>query len=322
MFRAVYFGYKSDVGHPLPLLRLEPQHHDRVWGGRRFSTSDRTIGELWVVWHENRVADGPLAGRTLGQLAAELGPRLVGRPTSAFPLLVKLLDTRDWLSVQVHPDDEQARQLEGEGYVGKTEAWHVLDADPDAKVIGGLKPGADRDGLQRSLDKGSLLELVDFCPVSAGDTLFIRAGTIHALGPGLFMYEVQQSSDITYRVWDWDRPASSNRPLHVAQTLAVADPAARAELRSLNGRTPMARAELVASRYFVLERIAAESQVPLDTDGTSFHALTVTSGHATVVAGEERVQLAPFETVLVPAERGAYRLEAEAPFSALLARLP
>lgn len=304
---------------PLPLLRLEPQYHDRVWGGRRFSNAERTVGEVWHVWHENRVAGGPFHGRSLAELTAGLGERLVGRPTDGFPLLIKLLDTGDWLSVQVHPDDDQARRLEGAGHVGKTEAWHVLDADPGARVIGGLKPGTDRARLSEALGAGSLLGLVDFCPAAPGDTFFIRAGTVHALGPGLFMYEVQQSSDVTYRVWDWDRPASANRRLHVEQTLAVADPAVRAVHRPLQGPGSQ---ELVASPYFVLERIAADRAADLNTGGASFHALTVTEGAAVVAAGDERLRLCPLETVLVPAERGAYRLEAERPFTALSARLP
>jgi mannose-6-phosphate isomerase len=311
-------GYKCAV-RPLPLLRLEPSHHERVWGGRRFSTHDRTIGEVWVVWHENRVADGPFGGRTLAELTAELGARLVGRRTDRFPLLVKLLDTSEWLSVQVHPDDDQARRLEGDGQVGKTEAWHVLDAAPGARVIPGLRPGADRGALTAALRAGSLLELVDYCPAAPGDTFFIRAGTVHALGPDLLMYEVQQSSDLTYRVWDWDRPAAANRPLHVEQTLAVADPAARALHRPLEGA---ARQELCVSPYFALERIAGEGNFGLDTGGRTFHAVTLVEGVATVAVGDERTCLRPLETVLVPAERGAYRLEAERPFTALLARLP
>lgn len=311
---------RRGADRPLGLLRLEPQRHERVWGGRRFSTDGQPIGEVWVVWHDNRVAEGPYRGRALGELTAELGARLVGRATDRFPLLVKLLDTSDWLSVQVHPDDTQARLIEGDGFVGKTEAWHVLDAAPDARVIAGLKPGADRGALTRSLrDGGSLLELVDYSPAAPGDTFFIPAGTVHALGPDLLMYEVQQSSDLTYRVWDWDRPASANRPLHVDQTLAVAEPARRAVRRPLDRAD---RQELVASPYFVLERIAADGDVALDTGGATFHVVTLTEGSATVVASGERLRLGPLETVLVPAERGAYRLDAERPFAALLARLP
>src|SRR5262249_15299208 len=118
-------------------LRLEPQRHERVWGGRRFTNGDNPIGQLWIVWEQNPVVGGQHDGRTLGELAAELGEALIGtaRHERKFPLLIKLLDTREWLSVQVHPDDARAVELEGEGYVGKTEAWHVLDAEPDARVI-------------------------------------------------------------------------------------------------------------------------------------------------------------------------------------------
>lgn len=310
----------------LPPLRVDPQLHERVWGGQRFEAPGKTIGEVWIVWEGDRVVGGPYARRTLGELAAELGPALVGtaRHQSTFPLLIKLLDTREWLSIQVHPDDADAVALEGAGYVGKTEAWHVLDAEPGAQLIAGLRPGADRQALASALGANTILDLVAYRSVRAGDTIYIPAGTIHALGPGLLIYEVQQSSDITYRVFDWNRPPSAGRPLHLTQTLAVANPAAEVSVLPAPGGPGPAHDELVASPYFVLERLAASTgwSVELDTGGASFHALTVVEGRADVVVGDVREELARFETMLVPAATGAYRVESPGAFQALLSRLP
>lgn len=310
---------------PLGLLRLEAEHHVRTWGGHRLGARDGTIGESWIVWENDKIVDGPHAGRTLADLTRELGPGLVGAEFagSDFPLLIKLLDTREWLSVQVHPGDEHARELEGETFVGKTEAWHVLDADPEARIIAGLRAGSDRDALERALGSGSILDLAVYHDVARADTIYVPAGLIHALGPGLLVYEVQQSSDITYRVFDWDRPASTGRALHLEQTLRVADPTATASVLALRRDAEGARDELLASPYFVLERIAGlGTAVTLDTGEATFHALTATEGSAAVIVGDDRAELEPYQTILVPAAVGEYRIESGGRFSLLLSRLP
>jgi mannose-6-phosphate isomerase len=314
----------------LPLvtpLRLAPLLKERVWGGQRLDPAGvRSIGEAWVVHGGNRIDGGPFDGRTLDEATAALGERLLGRAGAAaaggrFPLLVKLLDAADWLSVQVHPDDEQAARLEGPDQVGKTEAWHILDAAPGARVIAGLTAGTTRSAFERAIRGGTLLDLARYLEVRPGDTVFNRAGLVHALGPGLLLYEVQQSSDITYRVWDWNRPASPERPLHVAQSLEVACLDAQPDV------TPAGAAGvgqvLTSCRYFALEQHGPD---PAERGPArpSFEAVTVVEGAARLRGDGWSEALDRFESALVPAEAGAYRLEArgDGGYRALVARVP
>ena len=172
------------------------------------------------------VDQGPLAGTTLGELVRQRGPELLGRhhPQSRFPLLVKFLDAAQPLSVQVHPNDEQAARLNPPD-LGKTEAWYILSADPGSTIYAGLRPGVDRQQLADAIRQGTCEKLLHHFQPKAGDCLFIPAGTVHALGAGLLVAEVQQSSDTTFRLYDWNRvgPDGKPRPLHVEQGLAVVD---------------------------------------------------------------------------------------------------
>lgn len=306
-------------------FRLIPEYRERVWGGQRLKESNKPIGEAWVVYENNQVADGPWAGRTLGAIAAAEGERLLGkrplRQTGVrFPLLIKLLDCQDWLSVQVHPNNAQAVQLEGPGQFGKTEAWHILEAAPTARLISGLQPNTTPEALNEAIYSGTLTDLVQYVNVEAGDTVFIRAGTVHALGPGLLLYEVQQTSDITYRVFDWNRPASAGRELHLEKSVAVIDPAAvgRAEPEPelKDGQGVVTQCE-----YFTLEVLRSASEaVRRDTRRESFHALTLVEGQARVNGHGWQAELNRFETLLIPAECGPYQVETvNGPWRALCA---
>lgn len=294
-------------------LRLTPTYHERVWGGQRLRPANPPIGEAWIVHKENQITDGPQAGRTLTELTAEYGEALLGRvPLSRtghrFPLLIKLLDAADWLSVQVHPNDQQAAELAGPGQFGKTEAWHILEAAPGAQLIVGLKPGTTREALAEAIRAGTVTELSRYLTVDAGDTVFIGAGTLHALGPGLLLYEVQQTSDITYRVFDWNRPQSAGRALHIEQSLVVTNPAIAGEFQA---PPPAAQTvgELVACPYFTLEQVVGAGEpIDLDTGSQSFHALTVIEGTATIAGAGWQHPLGRFGSVVVPAAVGAYQV--------------
>ena len=210
-------------------LRLTPEFRDYVWGGDRLRPGHNPTAEAWVVWENDRVQTGPLAGKTLSEVANEFGSALLGERTirrsgTRFPLLIKLLDCAQWLSLQVHPNDKQAIELEGPDQFGKTEAWHVLDSRPGAKLIAGLKPGTDSAELAEAIRKGTITEFVQYAAVSPGDTVFVPAGTLHALGPDLLIYEVQQTSDLTYRVYDWGRPQTETRRLHIEKSIRVTRP--------------------------------------------------------------------------------------------------
>lgn len=306
------------------LLPLTPQYRERVWGGQLLKRSDSgtPIGEAWVAYGQSVVGAGPQVGQpvegqtldaliTTGHRAAVLGSagaRLA--PQEGFPLLIKLLDCADWLSVQVHPNDAQAREMVGPGERGKTEAWHLLRAEPGAELIAGVKDGTTREALAAAIRGGQVLDVCQKLPVQAGDTVFIPAGTLHALGPGLLLYEVQQSSDTTYRVYDWDRPASAGRQLHIEQSVAVTDPQLHGDLRRV--AQTHGQGVLLHTPYFVLDglKLAAGESRQADTEGLSFHLVTVTEGQATLSCGEEQLHLNTFGTALVTAETGAYSLEA------------
>ncbi len=294
-------------------LQLEPQYREYVWGGQRLRPGVLTA-EAWIVYEQDKIATGPLAGRTLADLAAEhgaelLGQRVVTRFGERLPLLIKLLDCAEWLSLQVHPNEEQAARLEGPDKFGKTEAWYVLDAASEAQLIAGLKPGTTADALAESIRNGTILDWVQYLPVYTGDTVLLNAGTIHALGPGLLIYEVQQTSDITYRVFDWNRPQTAGRVLHIDKSLAVADPHATAQAKPSPALGDGERQVLVKSPYFTLELLAGRKRAfNLDTRGESFHALTVIDGSAEIITAGNGITLNRFESALVPAAGGAYRI--------------
>ncbi|NPA43080.1 MAG: isopentenyl-diphosphate Delta-isomerase [Chlorobi bacterium] len=239
-----------------PLVFL-PHFEEKIWGGTRLRElfgkpvpSDRT-GESWEVsavpHKESRVKDGFFKGFTLGELWHILGDSYFGTDTSRpFPLLVKYIDAREDLSVQVHPDDELARARHG-GY-GKNETWYIVDALPDSRLYIGFKPGVTREDYLRALREGKVEDLLREIPVRPGDWYFIPAGTVHAIGQGILLAEVQQSSDITYRIYDYNRigPDGKPRPLHVDEALdAIRFEAEPFQVESHKLETP----------YFTMEKI-------------------------------------------------------------------
>jgi mannose-6-phosphate isomerase len=299
-----------DLTAPLPLI---PQYRDYLWGGTRLRPGQLTA-EAWVVHEADRIASGPRAGRTLAEVAAEDGAALLGeaavmRTGLRFPLLIKILDCAQWLSLQVHPDDAAAARLEGPGQSGKTEAWHVLDAAPAAQIIAGMRPATTADALADAIRGGTILDWVQYCDVRPGDTIFMPARTIHALGPDLLVYEVQQTSDITYRVFDWNRPATPGRVLHIEKALAVANPAAAAPVRPAPQLAAGERAELVACPYFTLELIVGGAEpTAMDTGGRTFHALTVIEGAVEIVSAAGVLTLGCFNAAVIPAAYGEYEI--------------
>jgi mannose-6-phosphate isomerase len=308
-------------------LPVQPEYRPRVWGGRRLQEAEGPIGEAWICYEDSVISGGACAGETLGDLAARLGPALTGRRSPQggvrFPILLKLLDTADWLSVQVHPNDAQARRLGGNDASGKTEAWHVLAAAPGARIIAGLRPGTSRAALRRAVADGELLNLLCDTEIAAGDTLLIPAGTVHAPGPGLLLYEAQQMSDITYRLWDWNRPQTAGRPLHVEQALTVVNLESAPPLRRA---APLGDgcAPLTGCPYFTLTLLQARRQpLRLAPHGETFHAVTVTRGTARLQGDGWELPLGQYETAVVPAACPEYELApAAGGCGALLAALP
>ena len=296
-------------------LKLTPAYRDYVWGGERLRPGHTPTAEAWVVWEGDVIESGPLAAKTLGEAAQEdgdalLGAKAIARTGTRFPLLIKLLDCAEWLSLQVHPNDQLAVELEGQGQFGKTEAWHILDAKPDARLIAGLKPDTPSDQLAESIRSGTVIDHVQYVDVKPGDTVFMPAGTLHALGPGLLVYEVQQTSDWTYRVYDWGRPATEKRPLHIDKSIRVTRTDFTAPITPPPAAGDGTRHVLVECEYFTLELLSGTSNpIELDTGGQSFQAITVIEGKALLQAGDEKVELEKFQTAVVPAQVGRYQFQ-------------
>ncbi len=300
-------------------LRFSPILRRYLWGGRRLGTAlGKPIGdesdyaESWeVVDHgddQSRVAFGPLKGIELRQVVAEYGPALFGRhaPQSRFPLLFKFLDCNRHLSVQVHPNDAQAAQLDPPD-LGKTEAWIILDAEPGAELFAGLKRGFDRPALAREIDRSTTQLCLHRVEPKPGDCLFIPAGVVHALGAGLLVAEIQQASDTTYRLFDWNRVGADgkSRPLHIEPALEVIDfergPVDPQPVES-TGEPGVER--LVACDKFVADRIAFDSPRILGGDDR-FHILAVIGGAIRVEGEPSGETLGVGQTVLLPASTAA-----------------
>lgn len=295
---------------------LAPEYRDYVWGGSRLRPEVVPTAEAWIIFAGNRITSGPYAGRDLSDLALEFGGDLLGtralkKTGRRFPVLVKILDCAQWLSLQVHPNDEQALRLEGEGFFGKTEAWHVLEAEPEAKLIAGIKPNISAEELKHAIRSktNSILSLLETVEVKVGDTLFINPGTIHALGPGLLIYEIQQTSDLTYRVYDWGRTETEKRKLHIEKAIEVSNPNSMSLVVHSPHISDGEMQTLTECEYFHLDEIHVEHKpVRLKTGGESFHGLTVIEGQVQVSAEGEAFVLNKFETLLIPACCGAYEV--------------
>jgi mannose-6-phosphate isomerase len=309
-----------------------------VWGGRRLGTvlgkpltSEEPHGESWEVSdhavHRSVVAAGPAAGRSLRNLmerdrAALLGPA-AGRH-AVFPWLVKFLDASDWLSVQVHPDEQRVKELlPGEG--SKTEAWFVLDAAPGSRVYAGLLPGVDRDRLRAALETGTVADCLHHFAPRPGDCVFLPAGTVHAVGGGVLMAEVQQTSDATFRLFDWNRRDAQGkaRTLHIREALACIDwkqgPVQPVRAPGYGSRTGRQRQTLVSCPYFTLEYV--QDSAPFACGGGRLQALIVARGRGRLVtpAGEEA--LTAGQTWLLPAALAEARCRPEGQLSVLLSTL-
>jgi mannose-6-phosphate isomerase len=307
---------------PLYPLLMQPTLHRKVWGGRKLETvlnkqlpSDQPYGESWEVHDTSTALNGPLAGKTVGDLVGEYGHDLIGprnRPEEGFPLLAKFLDAQDWLSVQVHPNDEQARELEGDPR-GKTEAWYVLAADAGARLVMAVKPGTIREAVAKAIRDNTLEALLVYAGVVPGDVLMNNAGTIHALGPGILIYEIQQSSDVTYRLYDWGRMDLGGQPrtLHIEKGVAVSNLDVVPEIKH-TGNNQMPVVDIVQSPYFatLLHQLNPRNgqQITLDTKGTQYHILSCIEGRAMVEGKTASVEMGLGQTVLIPANQGVYSL--------------
>ncbi len=276
-------------------FRLKPWFSERPWGRQSLKPwyeetgTTEMVGEAWLTGPQCVVEDGgEFDGDTLKSLSGKLG--------GEFPLLVKLLFPNDKLSVQVHPDDAQAQAM-GETR-GKTECWYVLEAEPGATVALGLKAGVTPEQVAASVTDGSMESLMQHVPVAVGDMLFVDAGTVHAIGPGVVLLETQQTSDVTYRLYDYGRP----RELHLEKGLQVMKTetsAGKVAPRKLDGFT-----RLIEQQYFIVDRFeAVNGELAVSFDGPG--CLVALAGSGVIRSGGETIELKPAQAVVVPAGSGS-----------------
>lgn len=316
------------MSHNVPVLRFHEHFVERIWGGRRLENlygkalpEGKKIGESWIISdhssHESVVVGGPLAGRTLRQLLEEDSTTILGNGVTLthhgrFPLLLKLLDADDDLSVQVHPDDATAQRL-GEPDVGKTEMWHILKADAESTLITGIRNGVSQDALVEAASSKAVETLLKHDSVQAGDSVFVPAGTVHAIGKGIVLAEIQQNSDLTYRLYDYGRLQDNGKPrqLHLDKAREAIHwdkpPVGLVEPLRLV-RDGVDCDVLAVCKYFAAELLHVNGAFFRETRKHSFHILLAKAGSLTVSNGTADLTLAPGEALLVPGQSPEFRV--------------
>lgn len=309
-----------------PLI-FEPILKDRIWGGRKLETDlgkqnlpTDTTGESWelsaVPGDVSVISAGVYKGKPLSQLLTDfpeeiLGTKIHEKFGTQFPLLFKFLDAKDDLSIQVHPNDELARKRHNS--FGKTEMWYVMQADEGARIIVGFKEKSSPEEYLDHLKHKNLIEILNEVEVKKGDVFFLETGTIHAIGAGIVIAEIQQTSDITYRIYDWERTDAQgkSRELHVEQALDA-----------MNYNTTDTKKEytevqntgniMVDCPYFTTGYFPLSGKAELEKDGKSFTVYICTEGNYSFTAGEKSYNFKKGDTILVPAALRVFNLEGEA----------
>jgi mannose-6-phosphate isomerase len=324
---------------PLYPLRFEPIYQYRLWGGRRLADllsaplPQGPIGEAWVLSDRDdlpsHVADGPLKGLTLAQLLEQFPEYVMGKLAGRFrrfPLLLKFLDAREMLSVQVHPADSHADLLPA-GETGKTEAWVVLEAGPESRIYAGLKPGATEATLRQALAEGRVADHLAYFTPKPGDGVFIPAGTVHAMGGGVVVFEVQQNSDVTFRLYDWnhvDAGTGKPRALQVDQALACinfGECAGGLVTPVVEATEPVECERLFRCAHFQLSRLRGQSPFTVGASGVP-RVLVCIQGAGQVEYGGASYAIGKGDVFLLPAVVGACTFQPRGQVNLLEIALP
>jgi mannose-6-phosphate isomerase len=318
--------------------RLEPIFSPRPWGSLSLapffpekSNLAEPLGEAWMTGSECRFANGPFRGKSLGDSWPGMPPEWTGtlvRGDERIPILVKFIFTEQKLSVQVHPDDEYATEHErAAGGRGKTEMWYVIRAQPDAEVMVGLRTSATKENFQRAIHDGTAEDWLERVPLRADEAMFVPAGTAHTIGAGLVLCEIQEHSDLTYRVYDYNRrdATGKSRELHVEKALDV--------IRfgeQTGGKITPARMDrggrvetyFAACRYFASMKWEFSKPVAATTSHEHFDLLIFLDGRGCIRWGSERVDFAPMQVWMLPAALGAFELAPDSPTALLRTFVP
>jgi len=316
--------------------RLEPIFMTRIWGARSFAPlfPEKTapaepIGEVWLTGSDCRFLSGPFAARKLGEVWPQMAPEWAGtevRRDAPFPLLVKFIFPEQKLSIQVHPNDDYAQRHETGG-LGKTEMWYAVAARAGAEVMVGLKAGVTRDSFRRAVVNSTVEDCLERLAVRAGDAIFVPAGTAHTIGPGMVLCEIQEHSDITYRVFDYNRLTAEGqpRPLHIEQALEVINfgeqSGAKLEPVRLT-RGAVTETYFIACRYFATEKWEFAERIAAVTRPEHFDLLITLAGSGRIESGDSAADYAPAQVWLLPAALGAYQLAPQSPTALLRTYVP
>jgi mannose-6-phosphate isomerase len=308
-------------------FRIDPIFVPRIWGARSLAplypdriNEKEPIGEVWLTGKECRVSSGAFAGKNLGEAWRAMGPEWTGtraHDSAYFPLLVKFIFPDYKLSIQVHPEDEYAKRHEAAaGGRGKTEMWYAIDARDGAELMLGLRPGVTREEFRQSLDSGTVEKCLEHVRVRTGDAVFVPSGTAHSIGPGMILCEIQEYSDITYRVFDYNRLTAEGKPreLHIEKALDVINfhQQKGGKLQPVeNQRGAAKETHYVACNYFATERWEFGEAVDEVTDPAQFDLLITLAGSGRIEAGGKSQSYAPAQIWFLPAGLSNYRMTPE-----------
>ncbi len=297
-------------------VKLTPAFKDYLWGGTKLKTEYNKASDLDIVaesWElsthkdgQSIVATGQYAGLTLSDMIEQCGHGILGSNAQKFdyfPILIKFIDAKDNLSVQVHPDDTYSLAHNGE--YGKTEMWYILECEEGASLYYGFNQTLTKEEFRRHIEDNTLLSVLNKVPVKKGDVFFIPAGTVHAIGKGIVICEIQQNSNTTYRVYDYGRrdAQGNTRPLHIEQAITVSALSPAPEIHKAGGDI------LASCQYFTVRKISLNGEKNINIDTGCFHSIIVTDGGCILSMHGKALALQKGDSVFIPAQDNSYTLE-------------
>lgn len=317
-------------------LKFEPITQYRIWGGNRLNAAVASelriekLGEIWSIsgvdGNISKIENGELKGRNLKEIISEYKERLVGKKVwekfeTDFPVLIKFIDAADRLSVQVHPDDRQAKELHNS--FGKSEMWYIMDADRDSELIIGFKEGVGKEDYKKHLEDETLEEILNRIKVQKGDAVYIPAGRVHAIGAGVVLAEIQQTSDVTYRIYDYNRidKNGQKRELHTDLALSAIDFEPIGEIKTNYKKVENQFSPLIESVYFETKIFSGNKEISF-RNNDQMRIYICTSGSAEFISDRNSTVLNPYQSLLLPAEISDYQIRPTAEVSLLEVVIP
>lgn len=307
-------------------IKMDPVFKDYIWGGTllkskygKKSPYDITAESWEVAVHKDGCStaeNGEYAGKNISEIEAGLGEKLVGSLNKGkkFPLLLKLIDAKNKLSVQVHPDNKYAAEHEN-GELGKTEMWHIIDCEEGAQLIFGFSRDVTKEEFAEAIKENKLGTVLNSVDVKKGDTFFIKSGTVHAIGSGILIAEIQQNSNTTYRVYDWGRVGKDGKPreLHIEKAIDVSNLKSQKGLEKTKAievdEVGAVRKYLCSCEYFGAERVEVKTKSHENANGKSFQIILAVSGNGKIVYSGGKIDISAGESFLIPAALGEYSIE-------------